>query len=95
MSAVFGDVRRALNIWQRAAEVIEKNNKLEIACFHVYIGHALDEMIISLKIQAIKYCSHWKSISSVSLLRSYKNQSWRNNSYKHIYPIWGFMQNKW
>ncbi|XP_011505075.1 PREDICTED: origin recognition complex subunit 1 isoform X2 [Ceratosolen solmsi marchali] len=60
VAAVSGDARRALDICRRSTEVAETNGH-EIVSM-VDVKKALDEMIASPKIQAIKHCSDMEKI---------------------------------
>ncbi|KAJ8684152.1 hypothetical protein QAD02_019944 [Eretmocerus hayati] len=55
VAAVSGDARRALDICRRATEVAERNERELVSMMDVKL--ALDEMIASPKIQAIRHCS--------------------------------------
>lgn len=60
VAAVSGDARRALDICRRATEVAENNNREMVSMIDVKT--ALDEMIASPKIQAIKHCSDFEKV---------------------------------
>uniref|UniRef100_A0ABD2XF80 Origin recognition complex subunit 1 n=1 Tax=Trichogramma kaykai TaxID=54128 RepID=A0ABD2XF80_9HYME len=60
VAAVSGDARRALDICRRATEVAESNNRENVNMSDV--KRALEEMIASPKIQAIKHCSDYEKL---------------------------------
>lgn len=64
VAAVSGDCRRALDICRRAAEIADSNTKSNelIKVDMKHVQHALNEMIASSKVQAIKSCSQLEKI---------------------------------
>ncbi|OXU27793.1 hypothetical protein TSAR_011296 [Trichomalopsis sarcophagae] len=60
VAAVSGDARRALDICRRATEIAENNDREIVSMIDV--KRAVDEMIASPKIQAIKHCSEMERI---------------------------------
>jgi origin recognition complex subunit 1 len=60
VAAVSGDARRALDICRRSTEIAEINDREMVSMIDV--KKALDEMIASPKIQAIKHCSDKEKI---------------------------------
>lgn len=64
VAAVSGDCRRALDICRRATEIADfnKSSKDNIQVNMIHVQHALNEMIASPKVQAIKCCSQLEKI---------------------------------
>ncbi|XP_016845369.1 origin recognition complex subunit 1 isoform X1 [Nasonia vitripennis] len=60
VAAVSGDARRALDICRRATEIAENNDREIVSMIDV--KRAVDEMIASPKIQAIKHCSEMERV---------------------------------
>ncbi|KAL5290488.1 ORC1 family protein [Megaselia abdita] len=64
VAAVSGDCRRALDICRRATEIADSNTKSKdnVQVSMIHVTQALNEMIASPKVQAIKSCSKLEKI---------------------------------
>ncbi|XP_014216063.1 origin recognition complex subunit 1 isoform X2 [Copidosoma floridanum] len=89
VAAVSGDARRALDICRRSTEVAEVNGKETVTLAHV--KQALDEMIASPKIQAIKNCSvmekYFLQAVCAEVQRTGVQEVVFKNVYHHMKPL--------
>ncbi|XP_058801016.1 origin recognition complex subunit 1-like isoform X2 [Phymastichus coffea] len=83
VAAVSGDARRALDICRRAAEITEKNGRELVSM--VDVKQALDEMIASPKIQAIKHCSDMEKYFLQAVCKEVQRTGVEEVVFKNVY----------
>lgn len=83
VAAVSGDARRALDICRRSTEIAE-TRKTDIVLMED-VKNALDEMITSPKVRAIKYCSKMEQIFLQSVCAEITRTGIEDAVFKNVY----------
>ena len=78
-----GDARRALDICRRSTEIAEANSREQVTMKDV--KKALEEMIASPKIQAIKHCSDFEKMFLQAVCAEVHRTGIEEVGFKNIY----------